>query len=162
MLDTIWNLRIVKVKQSTTDSSSTFLYTSKFDYLFFMSDEMRLVGEVCEDLMGGEVTAVQHPFVYSNNLHRHRPYPYEVDNPMSTAYVNPSENRQYKNEYYVGSLYGGRTLQMLHLLLECNENMQWDYDELNGYVARRGEESYLNRFIKYNFMYFNYSDNFDF
>ena len=44
MLDTIWNLRIVKVKQSTEDST-------KFDYLFFMSDQMRLVGEVCEDLV---------------------------------------------------------------------------------------------------------------
>jgi len=109
-----------------------------------MSDEINLIDDICEDILSGDgLIGVQHPFIYTNQQEV-IVYPYERENKNSMAYVDLKQ--QFENEYFVDSFFGGNTFEMLHLLLTCDEYMRRDNHMLNGYVAKQGDESYLNRF----------------
>ena len=133
---------MLNMNMDMDDGEESNIETS-YDYLYFMSDDMRLVANICEDIFSGDgLLAIQHPYVHTN-----RPgemsYPYERDNLNSMAFIE--YERQFENEYFVSSFFGGNTIEMLRLLLTCDEYLKRDKQMLNGYVAKHGDESYLNR-----------------
>ena len=118
-----------------------------FDYLYWIDSDMRMVDTICDDLFGDLVGTV-HPHYISSN----KRYPYESSNKKSTAYLDQSN--RYEHPYYVGALYGGNYYEMMALLRTCSKNIQYDYNNLNGFVAIVHDESHLNRYS--NAFYENY------
>ena len=45
----------------------------------------------------------------------------------------------------MGAFFGGNAEEMCKLLMTCDENIQYDYKNLNGFIARVHDESHLNR-----------------
>ena len=111
---------------------------SSYDYFYWLDADMKMVDHVCEDIFG-DLVATMHPHYYKSN----EMYPYESSNTQSRAYVD--QLHRYEHHYYVGSFYGGSSLEMRKLIKTCHENIQYDYKQLNGFIAKVHDESHLNR-----------------
>ena len=126
-------------------------FFGSFDFLYWLDGDMRMVDDICEDILG-DLVGTMHPHYYKSN----EKYPYESNNPKSRAYLE--QDHRYENPYYVGAFYGGNTEEMCKLLMTCDENIQWDYKNLNGFIAKVHDESHLNRylifFLRYNCILF--------
>ena len=117
-----------------------------FDYLYWLDGDMKMVAPVCEDIFG-DLVATMHPHYYMSD----HAYPYESSNAKSRAYVD--QRHRYENRYYVGAFFGGSPHEMCMLLMTCHQNIQYDYNTLDGFIARVHDESHLNRLGK-NIHYF--------
>ncbi len=118
-----------------------------YDYLYWLDVDMRLVDDVCEDIFG-DLVGVIHPQRDTSE----RSYPYESSNEESTAYL--SQENRYENPYYFGAFWGGRVEHVFQLIVTCDENVKYDYEKLNGFVAHQHDESHLNRFDFSNYKIF--------
>ena len=109
-----------------------------FDYLYWLDSDAKMVDYVCEDIFG-DLVGTMHPHYYKSS----DPYPYESNNPKSTAFLE--QHHKYENPYYVGAFYGGSGIEMYKLFKTCHENIQYDFNKLNGFIAFVHDESHLNR-----------------
>ena len=109
-----------------------------FNYLYWLDVDMKMNDFICEEILG-DLVGTSHSHYPSSN----KEYPYE-NNIKSTAYVD--QNNRYEQPYYVGAFYGGNSLEMIKLLKTCDENIQKDFKNLNGFIARVHDESHLNRY----------------
>lgn len=123
-------------------------YLSKFDYLFYIDLDMRIVNIVGDEILGNGLTAAQHP-MYA--LDRKFFPPYEP-NPKSASYIprpgrTVTENGQQRFEplYYAGGVQGGTTetfipaMKALKLLI--------DTDLTHSYIPIWNDESAWNRYL---------------
>jgi len=113
---------------------------SSFDFLYWIDADSKFVGPVCEDVMG-DLVGVTHPHYPQGGPKSH---PYE-DNSTSTAFV-PQEAAK-GQPYFVGAFWGGSSSQIIQLLTVCDANIQKDFREMNGYIAKVHDESHLNRYF---------------
>ena len=122
------------------DIYDRFLLNKTYDFLYWLDVDMRFVDDVCEDIFG-DLVATRHPEIHSSE----RAYPYESANRNSRAYIEPT--RRFETPYFVGAFFGGTSGEMFRLLMTCYENIQYDYNELNGFIALVHDESHLNKYF---------------
>lgn len=111
---------------------------STMDYLFFFNANCLIVDQISatEFLPQGSENLLATSFYRTNR----RRFPYET-NPLSTAYIAPSEGEF----YYQGGLNGGRTADFLAAMELMNQNIRLDLGR--GIIARVHDESHWNRYL---------------
>lgn len=123
-------------------------YLKKFDYIFYLDLDMRVVGVVGDEILGAGLTAAPHP-MYA--LRQPLWYPYEADT-GSAAYIRQpgrveieDGKKIFKPFYGAGGFQGGRT----HLFLDAMKEMKGtiDQDLSHGYIARWNDESHWNAYL---------------
>jgi hypothetical protein len=119
--------------------NSNLINFASFDYLYWLDSDMKMVDYICEDIFG-DLVGTQHPMFYKSS----DSYPYESSNTKSKAFLE--QHHRYENPYYVGSFYGGTGDEMHKLLTTCNESIQYDFQELNEFIAVWHDESHLNKY----------------
>ena len=127
-------LRFENIIKNSKDND----FFGAFDFLYWLDGDMRMVDYVCEDVFG-DLVATMHPHYYTSL----GVYPYESSKYESRAYLE--QEHKYENPYYVGAFYGGNAEEMCKLLMTCDENIKYDYNKLNGFIALVHDESHLNR-----------------
>ena len=136
---TIIHQQHLKWPMSTLLRFSNILKNSeRIDYLYWIDADMRIVDYLCEDIFG-DLVATMHPHYFTSK----EKYPYESRNFMSRAYLE--QKHRFETPNFVGAFYGGNVEEMCMLLMTCDENIQYDYNELNGFIALIHDESHLNR-----------------
>ena len=124
-------------------------YLKKFDYLFYLDLDMRIVNVVGDEILPKEgLMAAHHPMY---DLKQNLQLPYEP-NPDSAAYIHrpgtliEKDGKKYFEPLYAaGGFQGGRT----ESFIEAMETMQKgiDSDLAKGYIARWNDESHWNRYL---------------
>lgn len=122
-------------------------YLKKFDYLFYIDLDMRIVNIVGDEIFGDGLTAAQHP-MYALR-HEYNP-PYEP-NPDSKAYI-PRPGRILVNNgkpqlqplYFAGGVQGGTTSSFIEAMRTMRDNTNADLD--NNYIAVWNDESHWNKY----------------
>lgn len=103
------------------------------DYLFYADVDMRFVDYVGDEILG-DLVATQHPGYFGREGTPER-------NPISLAYINPSE----KNQYFAGGFNGGSKISYLNMAKKISENIKTDY--CKNYIAIWHDESHLNKYL---------------
>lgn len=107
----------------------------KYDYLFYLDADMRVVAPVNEEILGDGITAAQHP-MYALRPQYQAPF---EPNPQSTAYFKKPQF------YYAGGFQGGKTKSFIKAMKEMRKNI--DKDFVNNYMARWNDESHWNKYL---------------
>lgn len=123
-------------------------YLRKFDYLFYLDLDMRLVSIVGDEILGDGLTMAQHPmYALPQNLW----YPYEP-NPVSAAYINQpgriiEENGKamFQPLYAAGGFQGGPTPLFIDAMKAMRDSIDQDFN--SNYVARWNDESHWNKYL---------------
>lgn len=123
-------------------------YLKKFDYIFYLDLDTRVVGIVGDEIFGEGLTVAPHPgYAIRQNLWA----PLEP-NPLSSAFIKQpgriiEENGKpvFAPFYCAGGFQGGKT----ELFIEAMKSMQAgiNYDLDHGYIARWNDESHWNKYI---------------
>lgn len=120
----------------------------EYDYIFYLDVDMRIVGEVGEEILGEGLTMVEHP-MYA--LRREYIPPYEP-NQESTAYiprfgavVNEKGKKWFKPLYAAGGLQGGKTDIFITAMKEMKKNIDIDFNR--NYIAIWNDESHWNKYL---------------
>lgn len=123
-------------------------YLKKFDYIFYLDLDMRLVGVVGDEILGPSLTMAQHP-MYA--IPHYLWYPYEP-NPESAAFikqpgrvVDRDGKRFFQPLYAAGGLQGGVTQEFIKAMKAMQEGI--DADMARGYIARWNDESHWNKYL---------------
>lgn len=123
-------------------------YLQKFDYIFYIDVDMRIMDWIGEEILGDGLTAAVHPMYY---LRRNYNPPYEP-NSESKAYIpRPGriveENGQKRFEplYYAGGFQGGKTPDFIKAMKTMRKNV--DDDFTRNYIAIWNDESHFNRYL---------------
>jgi len=124
-------------------------YIKDFDYLFYIDVDMRIVDWIGEEILGGGLTAAQHP-MYALRPNYYPPY---EPNPQSTAHIPlPGRYLQEKDKptrfeqlYYAGGFQGGKTEDFIKAMKVMRAKIDRDFN--NNYVARWNDESHWNRYL---------------
>lgn len=124
-------------------------YLKKFDYIFYIDVDMRIVDWIGEEIMGDGLTAAQHP-MYA--LRQNYQPPYEP-NPSSTAFIprpgriiDENGNLKLEQLYYAGGFQGGKTDKFIEAMKVMRKAI--DDDQFNqNYIARWNDESHWNRYL---------------
>lgn len=106
-----------------------------YDYIFYMDLDMRVVGEIGDEILGEGLTAALHP------MYAFRPglsFPLEP-NRNSTAYIPVPKY------YYAGGFQGGRSADFIKAMHSMKRNI--DKDFMNNYMARWNDESHWNKYL---------------
>jgi hypothetical protein len=121
---------------------------SKYDYVFYLDADMRVVDKISDEILGDNLTAAEHP-MYS--LRREYIPPYEP-NPESTAYisrpgkvVDDSGKQRFKPYYYAGGFQGGKSKDFIRAMREMKKNIDIDFD--HNYTAIWNDESHWNKYL---------------
>lgn len=123
-------------------------YLKKFDYIFYLDLDMRLVGIVGDEIFGPNLTMARHPmYQVRQNLW----YPYEP-NPSSAAHIRqPGKivlkdgKQMFEPIYAAGGFQGGTTESFLPAMKAMAANIDADLDK--GYIARWNDESHWNHYL---------------
>lgn len=124
-------------------------YLKKFDYLFYIDLDMRVVNVVGDEILGKGLTAAQHPmYALSPNLW----YPYEP-NPESSAYIKTPGRLTIGDKgkpvfqplYAAGGLQGGTTEEFIKAMRWMKQSTDKDFTK--NYIARWNDESHWNRYL---------------
>lgn len=124
-------------------------YLQKFDYLFYIDLDMRVVNVVGDEILGTGLTAAQHPmYALSKNLW----YPFEPD-PDSTAFVKqagrylikPDGSPMFEPLYAAGGFQGGPKDLFIKAMETMRDNINKDFTK--NYIARWNDESHWNRYL---------------
>lgn len=123
-------------------------YLKKFDYLFYLDLDMRVVGIVGDEILGNGLTAAPHPgYCIRQNMWA----PFEP-NPSSAAYIKQPGRIIEKNGsplfepfYAAGGFQGGTTDAFLKAMHEMKRTIDLDMDQ--GYIARWNDESHWNKYL---------------
>lgn len=123
-------------------------YIKKFDYLFYLDLDMRIVNVVGDEVLGEGLTVAPHPGYY---IRKELIPPYEP-NKKSRAYINRPGSIQDDNGkprfypyYCAGGFQGGKT----GLFIEAMEVMQKYISEdlSEGYIPIWNDESVWNKYV---------------
>lgn len=115
-----------------------------FDYIFFFNANMLFVQPVnAEEFLPDGKTddglmATLHPGYFNQPV---AVFPYEQEQPQSTAYIKKGEGRH----YFMGGLNGGTGTAYLELINTLKDNTQADLDR--HIIAKWHDESQLNRYM---------------
>lgn len=123
-------------------------YLQKFDYLFYLDLDMRVVNIVGDEILGKGLMMAQHPmYALSQNLW----YPYEP-NPSSTAHINlpgrimqKDGNAMFQPLYAAGGFQGGETKDFIEAMKAMKAGIDTDLE--NNYIARWNDESHWNKYL---------------
>lgn len=123
-------------------------YLRKFDYLFYIDLDMRIVGLVGDEILGESLTMAQHPmYALRDNLYA----PYEP-NSKSTAHIKmpgrviEKDGKPFFQPLYAaGGFQGGKTKGFIKAMKSMKKGIDTDLDE--GYVARWNDESHWNKYL---------------
>lgn len=123
-------------------------YLKKFDYIFYIDLDMRIVNVVGDEILGKGLTAAQHP-MYAVRKELNPPY---EPNPASEAYiprpgriVNENGNQRFQPLYYAGGVQGGETKAFIKAMKEMKR--MTDSDLSNGYIPIWNDESIWNKYL---------------
>lgn len=123
-------------------------YLNKFDYLFYLDADMKIVNVVGDEILGNGITAAQHP-MYA--LRQNFWYPYEP-NPDSSAHIKQTGNLTQKDGkpmfqplYAAGGFQGGTTAEFIKAMRWMKKSITDDLSK--NYVARWNDESHWNRYL---------------
>lgn len=122
----------------------------KYDYVFYMDADMKVVQKISDEILGEGLTAAPHPG-YAINKRMIPPY---EPNPESTAYIHrlgqlveeePGKKRFYPF-YAAGGFQGGKSKLFLKSMKSMKKNINTDFDEKN-YTAIWNDESHWNKYL---------------
>lgn len=121
----------------------------KYDYLFYLDADMRIVDSVGEEIFGEGLTMAEHP-MYA--LSAKFVPPYEPNN-QSTAYIHrfgvvltdETGKPRFKPLYAAGGFQGGKTDAFLEAMAAMKKNI--DADFVNNYTAIWNDESHWNKYL---------------
>ena len=123
-------------------------YLKKFDYVFYVDLDMRIVNVVGDEILGDGLTAAEHP-MYSLRKELYPPY---EPNPNSEAYiprpgkvVQEGNKQRFQPFYYAGGVQGGKTEAFLDAMKEMKRMV--DADMANGYIPIWNDESVWNKYL---------------
>lgn len=124
-------------------------YLKKFDYIFYLDLDMRIVNIVGDEILGEGLTAAQHP-MYA--LRQQFWYPYEP-NPESAAYIKatgrlletPDGRKLFEPLYAAGGFQGGKTQMFIDAMKAMKEGINKDFKR--NYIARWNDESHWNKYL---------------
>lgn len=123
-------------------------YLKKFDYIFYLDLDMRIVNVVGDEVLGEGLTVAPHPGYY---VRKEVIPPYEP-NKESEAYINrpgavmdDNGKPRFFPYYCAGGFQGGKT----DLFIDAMETMQKGIskDLSNGYIAVWNDESHWNKYV---------------
>lgn len=106
-----------------------------YDYVFYCDIDMKWVGIVGDEILGGGITAAQHP-MYA--LRKEYIYPTEL-NTESTAFIKKIEF------YYAGGFQGGKSDKFIEAMKVMKKNIDMDFAK--NYTARWNDESHWNKYL---------------
>lgn len=123
-------------------------YLKKFDYLFYIDIDMRMVNTVGDEILGDGLTAARHPmYALSRRFHS----PYEAD-PTSAAYVKQSGDITVEGGkpvfdplYAAGGFQGGKTVAFIQAMKVIKKGIDDDFSR--NYIARWNDESHWNKYL---------------
>lgn len=123
-------------------------YLKKFDYIFYLDLDMRIVNVVGDEILGDGITAAAHPMYY---LRPNFWYPFEP-NIDSAAYI-PRPGRTIMNGgkpsfepfYAAGGFQGGKTDLFISAMKDMKKSI--DSDMNKNYIARWNDESHWNKYL---------------
>lgn len=124
-------------------------HLKRYDYIFYMDADMRVVGAIGDEILGEGLTAAEHP-MYS--LRKEYIPPYEP-NKESTAYisrpgavvVDEHGKPRFKPYYYAGGFQGGTTQSFIESMQTMKQNIDKDFN--NNYIAIWNDESHWNKYL---------------
>lgn len=123
-------------------------YLKKFDYIFYLDLDMRVVHVVGDEVFGKSLTMACHPMY---QLQQPMWLPYEP-NPASTAYIkqpgriiSKDGKHMFQPLYAAGGFQGGTTESFLEAMKSMRDNIDRDLD--TGYIARWNDESHWNKYL---------------
>lgn len=123
-------------------------YLKRFDYLFYLDLDMRLVGVVGDEILGEGLTGAQHP-MYA--VRKEYVPPYEP-NPESAAYI-PRPGRvvmqdgqpRFEPLYFAGGFQGGQTPAFMAAMKAMKKMIDADFQK--NYIPIWNDESIWNRYL---------------
>lgn len=123
-------------------------YLKKFDYVFYMDVDMRIINIVGDEILGDGITAAQHP-MYALDKKFFPPY---EPNPSSASYiprpgrVKIEDNKpRFEPLYFAGGFQGGKTALFLEAIKKVKELVSTDLT--NNYIPVWNDESAWNRYL---------------
>lgn len=126
-------------------------YLKKFDYLFYLDLDMRIVNVVGDEILGQGLTAAEHP-MYSTRPNLWPPY---EPNPDSASYIkrpgmfiNEGGKPRFKPLYYAGGFQGGPTDQFIEAMKGTAKLIDTDLDK--GYIPVWNDETAWNKYLSDN------------
>lgn len=123
-------------------------YLKKFDYLFYLDLDTRVVGIVGDEIFGDGLTAAPHPgYAIRQQLWA----PLEA-NPDSAAFIKQPGHIVERNGkplfapfYAAGGFQGGITETFIQAMKDMQAGIDADLDK--GYIARWNDESHWNKYL---------------
>ena len=123
-------------------------YLQKFDYIFFLDLDMRVINYVGDEILGDGLTMAQHP-MYA--LRQEFWPPYEP-NPASAAWfkqpgrvLEVNGQKLFQPLYAAGGFQGGPTPAFIKAMKAMRKGI--DDDFAINYIARWNDESHWNRYL---------------
>jgi len=122
---------------------------SKYDYIFYLDADMRVVQKISDEILGEGLTAAPHPgYVLRSNLIP----PYEP-NPESAAYIHrlghlgtdEKGNNRFLPFYAAGGFQGGKAKHFIKAMNKMRSMI--DADFMKGYTAIWNDESHWNKYL---------------
>ncbi len=121
-------------------------YLKKFDYIFYIDVDMKIVDWIGEEIFG-TLTAAEHP-MYALRKNYHPPL---EPNEKSTAFIRrpgkviEENGKRFKPYYYAGGFQGGKAEEFLKAMKVMKKNR--DLDLANNYVAIWNDETHWNKYL---------------
>lgn len=121
----------------------------QYDYIFYLDADMRVVGDVGDEILGEGLTMAEHP-MYA--LSRRFTPPYEP-NPQSEAYIkrfgvvlqDEYGKKYFKPLYAAGGFQGGTAKTFIEAMQSMRKAV--DKDFVNNYIAIWNDESHWNKYL---------------
>lgn len=123
-------------------------YLNKFDYLFYVDLDMRMINLVGDEILGDGLTMAQHP-MYALRQSFWNPY---EPNPESEAYIKQpgrvmevNGQKVFQPLYAAGGIQGGTTKTFIPAMKAMKEGISKDLGK--NYIARWNDESHWNKYL---------------
>lgn len=123
-------------------------YLKKFDYIFYLDLDMRVVNIVGDEILGEGLTAAEHP-MYS--IRKELVPPYEP-NPASAAYikrpgtiVDDGGKPRFRPYYLAGGFQGGKTKLFIEAMHKMKDMIDSDLNQ--NYVPIWNDETVWNKYL---------------
>ena len=123
-------------------------YLKKFDYLFYLDLDMRIVGIVGDEIFGEGLTMAQHP-MYA--LQQPFWFPFEPNEDSAAHIKQPGRvvekngKKMFQPLYAAGGFQGGKTEAFIEAMKAIQVGI--DSDLAKGYIARWNDESHWNKYL---------------
>lgn len=121
-----------------------------YDYIFYMDADMRIVGDVGDEILGEGLTMAEHP---GYSVRKEYIPPYEP-NPKSSAFIPrlgciiPDEQTGrpwFKPLYAAGGFQGGKSDAFIQAMKDMRKTI--DSDLNNNYISIWNDESHWNKYL---------------